>query len=127
MGIDWAALSVYVLIALSGAASSLAAYLSHRQLSAPLASVSLQLGSGDGSPLPESSPVDLAVTILPWRPAYYLPNWSQSNAFLPDGSRDSQWYNDCGETCVAMVIAGVWGCPVEPGAIRQRIHGVAGI
>jgi hypothetical protein len=73
-----------------------------------------------------SSSSEVAATILPWLPCTYLPNWSQNQGVLPDGVPDPEHFNDCGETCVSMVVAGVWGCPVEPGAIRQWLHGPSG-
>ena len=56
-------------------------------------------------------------------PLTWLPLWKQSAGLLPDGSPDPQQYNDCGETCVAMVIAALTGVLMEPGAIRQQLGG----
>jgi hypothetical protein len=60
---------------------------------------------------------------VPWLPLSALPAWSQRQAILPDGALDPQAYNDCGETCCSMIIAGVHGCPVNPGSIRASLGG----
>jgi hypothetical protein len=57
-------------------------------------------------------------------PLAWLPAWSQRTGVLPDGNPDPQEYSDCGETCVAIVVAGVHGVPVEAGWIRQMLGGV---
>ena len=56
-------------------------------------------------------------------PLVWIPAWKQTGGLLPDGRRDPQEDNDCGETCVAMVVAAVRGVAVEPGAIRQALGG----
>jgi hypothetical protein len=62
----------------------------------------------------------------PFFPADRLPAWSQLKGVLPSGLPDSEEYNDCGETCVAMLVAAVHGVPVEPGSVRQHLHGYDG-
>jgi hypothetical protein len=56
-------------------------------------------------------------------PLVFLPIWHQFGALLPDGNPDPEQYNDCGETCCAMVIAAVRGVQLEPGFIRQELGG----
>jgi len=56
-------------------------------------------------------------------PLVWLPLWKQSGGVLPDGALDPQQWNDCGETCCAMVIAGIRGVCLEPGDIRQQLGG----
>lgn|SRR5581483_965944 len=63
------------------------------------------------------------VTVLPWLKTDALPQWSQNTQVDPEGGNPSQHWNECGETCCAMVIAGVWGVPVEPGALVESIGG----
>lgn len=50
-----------------------------------------------------------------------LPAWSQLSAILPDGSYDPQAADDCGETCVACIVAAVHGVPVSPGSVRSNL------
>lgn len=57
-------------------------------------------------------------------PLTWLPLWRQTAGVLPDGSPDPQAANDCGETCVAMVLAALTGVLMEPGMIRQQLGGV---
>lgn len=131
---DWANLAVLLLVAFSGAASALAAYFSRQTVNTtpvpvtpspyplaianpPSGAAPLDVGGSSG---------DVAATILPWLPASYMPAWDQNEGVLPDGQPDPQHFNDCGETCVSMAIAGVWGCPIEPGAIRQYLTGSDG-
>ena len=57
-------------------------------------------------------------------PLSWMPHWKQTGGVLPDGQTDPQQYNDCGETCVAMVVAAVRGVAVSPGDIRQQLGGV---
>lgn len=131
---DWSVLITLVVVALSGAFSALSAYMSKTtalQTKVQGKAVRESLGVAERLPVRASESQashagEVAATILPWFPASYIPAWSQSSADLPDGSRDPQWYNDCGEACCAMAIAGVWGCPVEPGAIRQWLVGPTG-
>lgn len=59
----------------------------------------------------------------PWLTADALPSWSQQNTVLPDGAFDPGRFNDCGETCVAMVVAACRGVAVSPGAVRAAIGG----
>ena len=54
----------------------------------------------------------------------WLPRWKQTGGLLPDGALDPQEDNDCGETCVAMVVAAVRGVVLAPGDIRQQLGGV---
>jgi hypothetical protein len=54
-----------------------------------------------------------------------LPVWKQSLTILPDGVDDPQWFNDCGETCLAMALAAVRGTPMSPGSIRANLGGPA--
>ena len=68
----------------------------------------------------------LSATVKPWYPASYIPCWNQLYGLLPDGEPDPQQYDDCGETCVCMIVAGVHGVPLDPGGIRQFLHGPAG-
>ena len=56
-------------------------------------------------------------------PLNWLPTWKQTGGVLPDGAVDPAQYNDCGETCVAMVIAAVKGVLLEPGYVRQQLGG----
>jgi hypothetical protein len=42
---------------------------------------------------------------------------------LPDGQKDPEWFNDCGETCVAMVVSAVHGTPISPASVRANIGG----
>jgi hypothetical protein len=56
-------------------------------------------------------------------PLNWLPTWRQTGGVLPDGAVDPGQYNDCGETCVAMVIAAVKGVLLEPGYVRQQLGG----
>ena len=65
-------------------------------------------------------------SVLAWLGTQALPAWSQQQTELSDGESATQRYNSCGETCVAMVVAGVWGVPVSPDAIRGEIAGVDG-
>ena len=58
-------------------------------------------------------------------PLSWLPRWQQASGLLPDGNPDPEQYNDCGETCVAAVVASVHGVCLEPGAIRQMLGGPA--
>jgi len=57
-------------------------------------------------------------------PLVWMPAWRQTGGLLPDGNLDPQQYNDCGETCCAMVIAAVRGIRVAPGELRQELGGV---
>ena len=57
-------------------------------------------------------------------PLVWLPRWRQYGGYLPDGSPDPQQYNDCGETCVAGVLAAKSGVCVHPGDVRQALGGV---
>lgn len=68
----------------------------------------------------------LSSTVKPWYPASYIPCWNQLAGPLPDGNMDPEIYSDCGETCVAMVVAGVHGVPLDPGGLRQFLHGPGG-
>jgi hypothetical protein len=67
----------------------------------------------------------LAASVTPPNhgPLSWLPNWKQFGTLLPDGSPDPAQYNDCGETCVSMVVAAVHGTPIEAGSVRQAIGG----
>jgi hypothetical protein len=56
-------------------------------------------------------------------PLSALPAWGQLSGLLPDGQPDPQQFNDCGETCVSMVVASVHGCPVNPGSVRAAVGG----
>jgi Papain-like cysteine protease AvrRpt2 len=60
---------------------------------------------------------------MQYNPLSYLPVWKQLGGLLPDGQPDPQQYNDCGETCVAMVVAAVQGIGLEPGYVRQQLGG----
>jgi hypothetical protein len=73
--------------------------------------VAAQVAPDGGSALPVYGP-------LAW-----LPTWKQTGGVLPDGQPDPAQYNDCGETCVVMVIAAIKGVSMEPGAIRQMLGG----
>lgn len=64
--------------------------------------------------------------VEPHGPLAWLPCWSQLSGVLPDGNPDPQRYNDCGETCVAGVIASVRGMIISPGDVRQYLHGTTG-
>lgn len=61
-----------------------------------------------------------------WYPPSFLPTWPQAGTILPDGNPDPGQWNDCGETCVCMVVAGVHGVPLDPGGVRQHLQGVGG-
>src|SRR5712692_1871161 len=52
-----------------------------------------------------------------------LPVWRQSLIMLPNGVEDAQWFNDCGETCLAMALAAIRGTPVSPASIRANLGG----
>lgn len=67
--------------------------------------------------------VPVAASARPWLTLDALPAWSQRQAILPDGNLDPQAYNDCGETCVSMIVASVHGCPINPGSVRASIGG----
>jgi hypothetical protein len=58
-------------------------------------------------------------------PLTSLPRWKQTSAILPDGVLDPGAYNDCGETCIAGVVAAVHGVPVSPGSVRANSGGVS--
>ena len=64
------------------------------------------------------------VSVVPWMDLTALPAWSQKTAYLPDGTLDPQAYNDCGETCVSMIVASVHGVAVGPGSVRANNGGV---
>lgn len=72
-------------------------------------------GAGDRAPL--------ALVEPPHGPLTWLPTWSQTAGRLPDGNPDPQQYSDCGETCIAMVLGGVFGVELEPGALREQLGG----
>src|SRR6185312_1801556 len=57
-------------------------------------------------------------TVLPWLTTAALPAWNQQLVALSDGSLAAGRYNECGETCVAAIVAAVWGVPVSPDQIR---------
>jgi Papain-like cysteine protease AvrRpt2 len=61
--------------------------------------------------------------LVPYNPLLWLPVWKQLGGVLPDGRPDPEQYNDCGETCVTMVLAAVRGVSLEPGYIRQQLGG----
>lgn len=77
------------------------------------AAAALAAGGGTGK----------AATPASW-PLTALPRWQQTGITLPDGSHDPQMYNDCGETCVACIIAAGHGVPVSPGSVRANFGGV---
>jgi hypothetical protein len=52
-----------------------------------------------------------------------LPAWCQQDVILPDGDYDPQRFNDCGETCVAEVVACVKGTPISPASVRANLGG----
>jgi hypothetical protein len=52
-----------------------------------------------------------------------LPAWCQNTILLPDGAHDPQAANDCGETCVAAIVACVHGVPISPGSVRAALGG----
>jgi len=98
---------------------------SHRALTATLTaawngkSASVIIGSAGAIPP--------AVAGGGFGPLVWLPAWKQTGGLLPDGRPDPQEDNDCGETCVAMVIAAMRGVAVEPGDIRQELGGTSRI
>lgn len=51
---------------------------------------------------------------------------AQSDAQLPTGGVDPQWYNDCGETCVAMLVAAKKGVPIGVARVRYLLRGPNG-
>lgn len=51
-----------------------------------------------------------------------LPTWQQTMITLPDGTQPQARYNDCGETCVAMITAAVDGAPVGPDSVRANLR-----
>lgn len=57
-------------------------------------------------------------SVLPWLTTAALPAWNQQLIALSDGSLAAGRYNECGETCVAAIVAAVWGVPVSPDQIR---------
>lgn len=57
-------------------------------------------------------------SVLPWLTTAALPSWNQQLVALSDGSLAAGRYNECGETCVAGIVAAVWGVPVSPDQIR---------
>ena len=125
---------VIVLVAVSGAASALAAYFGRQVATKTPASISnptvplalIERVPSVGLVGRGATSSEIAATILPWYPASYIPGWSQQDEILPDGTEDAERYNNCGETCCAMVVAGVWGVPIEPAALRQYLHGPLG-
>lgn len=54
-----------------------------------------------------------------------LPAWSQNAIVLPDGQPDPQHFNDCGETCVAAIVACTHGTPISPASVRAALGGPA--
>lgn len=65
-------------------------------------------------------------TCLPWVPTSALPAWSQQMVVLPDGVSADQRWNECGQTCISMIAAAVWGARISPDALRAAIRGVGG-
>lgn len=65
-------------------------------------------------------------TCLPWLATSALPAWSQQQTVLSDGTQPDQRFNECGECCVSMLAAGVWGARLSPDALRAAVNGVAG-
>ena len=65
-------------------------------------------------------------TCLPWLATTALPAWSQQQVVLSDGVSPDQRWNECGETCVSMLAAAVWGARLSPDALRAATNGVAG-
>ncbi len=131
---DWAQVLQYVFIGLAAAASAIAAAYGKRaatvqQSPVPAAASTLAITErvpAAATPVLEGGAAEIAATILPWMPASYLPAWSQNAGVLPDGAIDPGHWNDCGEMCVSMCVAGVWGVPVEAGSIRQYLQGPSG-
>jgi len=76
--------------------------------------VPAQLATGGGG---------VAATTRPWLTLAALPAWIQQGVPLPDGQMDPQQYNDCGETCLAMIIAACTGVSLSPGSVRSSIAG----
>lgn len=132
--LDWPVLLNYLAIGLVAAIGAISAAYARRAANNPttvVAAPAVPLALIDRVPvqpgvLPGGGSHEIAATILPWFPASYIPAWSQNRGVLPTGDPDWQAQNDCGETCVAMCVAGVWGCPVEPGSIRQYLNGPQG-
>jgi hypothetical protein len=134
MTVDWAQLVQYVFIGISAAAAAIAAAYGKRAANAPATVIQApvvplalteRVPTGPTSVL-EGGAAEIAATILPWMPASYVPAWSQNAGVLPDGVIDPGHWNDCGEMCVSMCVAGVWGVPVEAGAVRQYLQGPEG-
>lgn len=105
---------------------------SHLALAARLQGVLESLSRVSASMAPVS-PVPVGVTkstagggvsVTPWLDLTALPAWSQQTAYLPDGTLDPAAYNDCGETCVSMIVASVHGVAVGPGSVRANNGGV---
>jgi hypothetical protein len=55
---------------------------------------------------------------------YALPALNQLSAILPDGTLDPGAYDDCGETCVAAIVAAVHGTPISPASVRANLGGI---
>lgn len=131
---DWAQLATWIGVAAVGAISALQAYFAKQAAARPpvvVKGASLPLGLVDrvavgGGIAQGATGGDVAATILPWFPAAYIPAWSQQDSIIPDGTEDVQRFNNCGETCVSMIVAGVWGTPIEPASIRQYLNGPGG-
>lgn len=51
---------------------------------------------------------------------------SQRLNLLPDGSPDPEWFNDCGEACVASVLLTLRGFMIPPGCLRAAEEGLKG-
>ena len=60
-----------------------------------------------------------------WLPTSVLHPQGQLAQVLPQGAERSTWYNDCGETCCAMVIRSARGVQVAPDSLREVALGDA--
>ena len=113
-----------------GGVLAVAVALSHNKLSATITAGfngiqgAVSIASGGGGVLMTSTE-GAGGAAANVGPLNWLPIWKQSGGVLPDGATDPQQWNDCGETCVAMVVAAIRGVKVEPGYIRQQLGGTA--
>ena len=111
-----------------GGILAIAVALSHNKLSATIKAGfngiqgAVSIASGGGGVLMSSND-GAGAAASGIGPLNWLPTWKQVSGVLPDGAPDPQQYNDCGETCVAMVVAAVKGVLLEPGYVRQQLGG----
>lgn len=95
------------------------------EIRAALASLSvlIQFTKNGGGAMAVGPKVAGGVAARDYFPLAALPRWKQTGGLLPDGNLDPQQWNDCGETCVAGIVAAVHGVDVSPGDVRESLGG----